>query len=433
MRYLVDLGSSSVKVYELRGGGPRLLSVRTLDFKSEFSPIEGIADSKYLGLLNYIETLRQDGHRLVKSNSKIFATGVFRDVPDRQSLVERFYADTGLFLNIINHDLEQFYLEGALANLAQSNKHLLGINIGGQTTELVFYSERSVCKRVPLDVGVGTVLNEFPGLNDAHSSHTLDSVVSHLKSYLPLPSGEQPIIALYTGGELNYMRLADYGLVPNTLFRDDAHPSMISLSQYVADNQRVFSQTSMDDLRNKMPSNPDWVNGARACSALAQAICEHYGVKSIVPSDWNLIDGVVYQEARSVVLCGSFNRHLEAIGRLADRFRAVGVRVLSPVNMRVAGEMNGFILFEGDSIVNRCTWSVESHHLNAIDAADMVVVCNFDDYVGSKTSLEIGYAYKGGKRVVFLHDGPSVADFDLPSEVGLVGFGKSGPISEARV
>ncbi|MGK2348664.1 Ppx/GppA phosphatase family protein [Actinomyces sp. W5033] len=421
MRYLVDLGSSSVKVYEVRGDGPRLVSVRTLDFKSEFSPAEGITETKYLGLLNYIEALRQDGLRLVKSNSKVFATGVFREVLARQALVEKFYADTGLFLNIISHDLEQFYLEGALAGLARSNRPLLGINIGGRTTELVFYSELSVRERVPLDVGVGTVLKDFPGLNDAHSAHPLDSVVSQLKSSLPLPSGEAPAIALYTGGELNYMRLANYGLVPNAIFSDDAHPSMITLPQYVADNRRVFSQVTMDDLRSKMPSNPDWMNGARACSALAQAICEHYGVNLIVPSDWNLIDGVVYQEARSVVLCGSFNRHLEEIGRLADRLRAVGIRVLSPVSTRVVGEVNGFVLFEGDSMVNRCTWSVESHHLKAIEAADMVVVCNFDDYVGSKTALEIGYAYKLGKRLVFLKDGPSVADFDVPSEVGLVG------------
>jgi hypothetical protein len=33
--------------------------------------------------------------------------------------------------------------------------------------------------------------------------------------------------------------------------------------------------------------------GARACSAIAQAICEKYNIITIIPSDSNIINGVV--------------------------------------------------------------------------------------------------------------------------------------------
>lgn len=59
-------------------------------------------------------------------------------------------------------------------------------------------------------------------------------------------------------------------------------------------------------------------------------------------------------------------------------------------------------------MVNNCKWSVESRHLKAIRDCDMVIACNFDDYIGFPTAFEIGYAYwreKGGFfwRTLTLH------------------------------
>lgn len=216
------------------------------------------------------------------------------------------------------------------------------------------------------------------------------------------------------------MQITGYGLVANTLFSDPMHPSEISLQMYDERNRQVFDDVSIDELRALMPENPGWMNGARAYSAIAQAICTHYGVDTIVPSDSNLIDGVNVREARKVVLCGSFNRHLPQIAALATELRENGMVVLSPRDTRVVGAHDGFVLFEGDRLINNCTWSVESVHLRAMDESDLVLICNFDDYVGTKTALEIGYAHRSGKKIVFLQDGATVSDFDLPSEVGLL-------------
>ena len=41
-----------------------------------------------------------------------------------------------------------------------------------------------------------------------------------------------------------------------------------------------------------MPESPGWMFGARACSALAEAICSKYDVEHIIPSNSNLIDGI---------------------------------------------------------------------------------------------------------------------------------------------
>jgi nucleoside 2-deoxyribosyltransferase len=56
----------------------------------------------------------------------------------------------------------------------------------------------------------------------------------------------------------------------------------------------------------------------------------------------------------------------------------------------------------------------------AIENCDCVAVCNYNNFVDARTACEIGYAYKCGKKVVFMEDNPTVEDFDIPSEVGLL-------------
>jgi len=49
-------------------------------------------------------------------------------------------------------------------------------------------------------------------------------------------------------------------------------------------------------LESLMSDDPKWMHGARACSAIAQAIFEKYGIATIIPSDANLLDGVARKE-----------------------------------------------------------------------------------------------------------------------------------------
>lgn len=61
-------------------------------------------------------------------------------------------------------------------------------------------------------------------------------------------------------------------------------------------NAEIFSDITIKELESLMSDNPKWMHGARACSALAQAIFEQYGIETIIPSNANLIDGVVRYE-----------------------------------------------------------------------------------------------------------------------------------------
>lgn len=543
MQYLIDMGSSTIKVYERKNNRVSLVETKTFDFKDGFEPSYGLSSDNKEKIYAFFKELHAR-FSFSRFNTKIYATGIFRDIIKKQVFVEEFYAQTRLLFNIVAHDLEAFYLEKAWIGKYTSKGYLLVINIGGKTTELIIYNHGYVVERKLLSIGVGTVLKKYPYINENYSPVSLSEIVNYLRGELP-PSENNIETAIYTGGELTYMEVAGYALQENTVFSDKNHPFMIRSNDYYSQNECVYEEITITNLKNMMPNNPDWMNGARACSALAQAICVQYGVEIIIPSDSNLIDGVNAQEVRSVVIsgdynkhsepikqlisklenqgidvlnrhclplfygtinyellakqiykkvwsdlelfdpikspnqipllmkgvsiviCGSFNKHLKHITKLIEEMKKLGMKIISPKDTEVIGSEKGFVLFKNDSVINHCTWSVEALHLRAIEECTYVIVCNFDDYVGSKTSLEIGYAkklgkpvislkdavfqqvieecdcvvvcnyesavnvrtafeigyaYMCGKKVVFIEDNPIVEDFDIPSEVGLLLF-----------
>ena len=417
-RYLIDIGSSTVKVYKYDSNeGLQLVIARTFDLKKDFNNNRISQENKTAFIGFFVDLCNLYG--LTKANTKLFATGIFRELADPDDFVSEFYLSTGLYFNIISHDLEAFYLEKAWLGKCTNLDKSLVLNIGGKTTEILMCTNGKVMKKELLPIGVGTIIKRYPSINSQYSAVNLSTIIGDIKKELPLAEEAFPI-AIYTGGEQTYMKLAGYPLRQNIFFRDEKHAVCINTNEYCRHNEKVFNDIKLDDLRKLMPENPDWMNGARACSALAQAICSNYSIDHIIPSDSNLIDGVIIQEARNVVLCGSFNRHLKRISKLMTDLRERGISVLSPSNTTVIGKKDGFVLFDGDKMINNCKWTIENPHVQAIKQCDIVIICNFENYVGCSTAYEWGRAASYGKKVVFLENNEVANGFDFPYEIGLL-------------
>lgn len=430
-KFLIDVGSSTVKVTRKQNDQVNLLEQKTFHFKEGFSPCFGLSKENLMDMLRYFESLICK-YALTNRNTKLYATGIFRKLDSPSNFIDLFYKHTGLYFNIITHDLEAFYLEKAWVNKKSSEvNNLLVINIGGETTELLCcHKGEIVGTPKKLSIGVGSVKSLFPNINDRFSQYSINNVVELLLEDIQKELGEckeHYDVAIYTGGELNYMKSARYNLVKNIIFNDSSHPSMIAMHDYKKRNLEVFSSVEIDELKNMMPNNPDWMSGARPCSALAQAICQCFGVQYIVPSDSNLVDGVSVQEARNVVICGSFNKHLSRIAKLMNRLSENGINVLSPQNTEVASVEGDFVVFKNDIIKNHNTWAVEELHLKAIEKCDFVIACNFDNYLGVSTTFELGHAYRLGKKIVFIEDNAMANSFgdrigieNMPCEIGIL-------------
>jgi len=422
--FLIDVGTSTVKVYERKEGYLFLVVKKTFDFETGINN-SGLSSKKEQELFDFFNNLVAL-YSLTNKNTKIYATGIFRSLNNKKHFIERFYNKTGLYFNIITHELEAFYLEKAWTN-CKSQERMLVINIGGDTTEILFCENGKLIEdSEKLSLGVKTLLEEYPEINEDYNTNIFKSLTEAIKIQLPKKRNSYSI-ALYTGGELSYMKKMHYPLAANTKFDDAQHPFMINFDDYIKRNDFILSKLSISDLKEAMPQNPNWMKGAKACSLIAQTIFQYYDVKTIVPSDSNLIDGVNVQEAKNVVICGSFNKHLKQIEDLINRLKSNGITVLSPTSTEVIGAENDFVVFKNDVIINHNTWSVEELHLKAIDNCDFVIACNYDEYIGISTTFELEHAYRMGKKIVFVEDnnisttfGKRIGIDPMPCEVGLL-------------
>ena len=414
-KILVDIGSSTIKIYKYTQEEVSLLVQRTIPFKDGFDPEGGISASAKKELFELIDSIKGENKSLP---IKIYATGIFRKLidPARISFIDEFFERTGLFFNIISQDLENFYLEMALVGKCQLNEPVLLINIGGGSTELVVMYGKEAVERKNIDLGVGAINSKFPQINEKTSKISLQEVMNFIRESLPDLSNKVRV-AFYTGGELNYMQLAGYALKPNSLFKDDDHPSLISVVDFSKRNKEIFEKVSLEELESLIPNNPKWMHGVRGCSAIAQAICQRYQIQTIIPSNSNIINGVVRQEFRYVTISGSFRKHLEYILKIKEKLEAQGAKVLSPRFTQPRNPGEKFVVFAGEEGLSPL--ELERHHLKSISESDALIVCDPEGYVGASALLEIGFANAIGKRIVFIEKPEEFMLNTLPAEVGL--------------
>lgn len=296
MKYYIDLGSSTIKTYECEKNVPNLIEEKTIMFKEYFSEEIGISTKNYRELMIYMRQLVLK-YKLNNSNCNIYATGIWRKISKEQNeMLKADFNEIGLKFNIISAEEEIFYFEKAMQGIYDSKKVLM-VNMGGKTTELIVYDKGNVTKRTSLNIGVAEILNNFPEINDEDNNLKLEDVLDYA---LEIIKDEDIDFAcdcgIFTGGELRFQKLVKYNLVPNKIFNDGIHEYMISYEDLAKKNKELLENITLADLYLLMPSNKKWMDGAKAGAILAQAIFKKANINYIIPSDLNIINGIIKEE-----------------------------------------------------------------------------------------------------------------------------------------
>ncbi len=293
MDYYVDLGSSTIKVYSYKKE-LQLVEEHSIYFKNDFDAEKGISKENLKELCDYFKELK-DKYDLKYYNTHIFVTGIFRNLVEKKKteLVRLFNDKFDLHFNIISHGIENYYLGKAMAN-DYNGKKVLIINMGGKTTELVTFVGKDITDTKNLSIGVADLLNNFKNVNDKYSGDSvsdMEQFVADKLSDLKLDTDYD--CAIFTGGEERFELLTGFNLVPNTLFDDGIHKYMVSLEDYIKGTEVVFNEITIEELYELMPQNPKWMDGARSGAIIPLVLFRKAGCEWIVPSDLNLINGVI--------------------------------------------------------------------------------------------------------------------------------------------
>ena len=175
-----------------------------------------------------------------------------------------------------------------------NGKKVLIINMGGKTTELVTFVGDNITDTQNIEIGVADLLNKFDKVNEKYSGNTLEEMEQYITSKLKnLVLDNDYDCAIFTGGEERFELLTGFNLVENTLFNDNIHKYMLTLEDYIKGTEKVFYSMTLEELYELMPSNPKWMDGARSGAIIPLVLFKKANVKWIIPSDLNLINGVI--------------------------------------------------------------------------------------------------------------------------------------------
>ena len=290
--YYFDIGSSTIKLYEYKKE-LSLIEEKSIMFKRGFSE-DGIQEENIEKMMAFIKEVKEK-YNLNKNNTEIYATGIWRKIPNEQlANIETRFNELDLKFNVISHDKENYYFEKAMQGVY--NNRVMMVNMGGKTTELVIFNNDKVENRVNLTVGVSDVFDKYPNINELDSGISKEEVINYLENLISEDINFNCDIAIHTGGELRFQKLVKYNLQPNKFFDDGIHKVYVTYEDFDKKNEELLNKTTLDELRSLMPTNPDWMNGAKAGIMLGEAIFRKANIKNIIPSDLNLINGVIKEK-----------------------------------------------------------------------------------------------------------------------------------------
>lgn len=291
MQIIIDVGSSTVKVYKIEKEEVKSVEKYSIFFKEGFTKGDGLNNEIEKEFLYFLSQIRRQNEEV---DISVYATSLFRKMSDKaqRKIANKILETINSKLEILSHKSESYYLQQALIGKFKNGTVLI-TNVGGGSTELILTRDQVVLQSYELEnLGVGTILKKYPEINNEFSRVELVKIIKEVTKKLP-EINNKIFTAFFTGGELTYMKLAGYNLVDNNLFEDRNHPYIISNKDCSKKNAEIFTSVKLKELEGLMPENPKWMHGARAYVGIAQAITEKYSIENIIPSDINLVDGII--------------------------------------------------------------------------------------------------------------------------------------------
>ncbi|MCE5317068.1 MAG: hypothetical protein LLG04_06855 [Parachlamydia sp.] len=126
---------------------------------------------------------------------KACATSAMRDARNSHELVERAKRETGLDIEVISGDQEAIIVHDThIAENMDTEHGYLYMNVGGGSTDVIFYADGKMRYKKSFDVGtIRLVKNQ---INDSMWAKIKSDLKTHIKCHLPL-------VAIGSGGNIN--------------------------------------------------------------------------------------------------------------------------------------------------------------------------------------------------------------------------------------
>lgn len=230
-----------------------------------------------------------------------FATASLRNITNRKKVLENIKETTGFDLKILTGSEEAvFDYYGALQSVAIESGLL--VDIGGGSTELVFFQDREIVATRSMPIGSLNlykkhVQNLIPSKKEI--KEIKHAVKKHLQE-IELPEYElsfQPICGVGGTARATQKLLFEMKLLDNSKYSCDLLKNLIS----------IFKEDSATFYSNLLKSSPDRIHTFTPGLVVLNTIAKFYGSQSVITSNYGVREGYLYYllEERGLVKNGS--------------------------------------------------------------------------------------------------------------------------------
>ena len=299
MKYYIDLGSNVIKIYSAENDDTgeeriKLLEKHEFSFQENFEEDKGISERNYRNLMLYLKEMIAK-YGLNMDNSKVYATGVWRKIPQEQfETLKADFNDKGLKFNVVSKEEETVYFEREIGKIC-SNPNVLMVSIASRQTEIVVLNNRAneeenASLKETLNIGVTEIVNNFPTIKEKYNNIEKENIIKYVLELLEDKNIEfAGEYGIFIGGELKDKNNIKYKLVPNFMLEDTLHEHTILETEFAIKNEEMLQKINLQDLYMFMPNNKKWLEGSKAAALIAEAIFKKAKVKYILPTDLNII------------------------------------------------------------------------------------------------------------------------------------------------
>jgi exopolyphosphatase/pppGpp-phosphohydrolase len=293
---IIDLGSSTIKltvseIDEYNQITVLLKKSITTNLAEDYFDTNTINDDAKERTIQGLKDLKDEAVEYGVVDFKLIATKVVRDAKNSVDVIKEIRQETNLELEVLSKEDETRYVvKAVLESFDNSDIDMLIINAGGGSSQVSFNIDNKM-HEYSLPIGISDLnekfIQEYP-IKDSKYKEMKEFIKETLKKEIKdIPQIDTMV---YTGGELDYMLMTGFPL--EEFDGSISHPKKISLrsfKEYAAKMRKM----KLEEIQAFMPNNPNWMNGAIASNTLLETFAELFKVKTIIPSNKNVNDGIL--------------------------------------------------------------------------------------------------------------------------------------------
>ncbi len=284
---IIEIGSNNTKTHVYEDGKVIYENTTTIKLKANYKENGRIISSDLEKLYEIIGKAFK-----YTDNVHIYGCSIFRNISKEEldeinTVIKEKY---NLEIEVVSQEDEANYTAlGCYSNVDFDGNICVFIG-GGGSIELIFVNNKEVIDRKYYNFGVVDVTSEFPSLKDDIPTCTFDEVYNYVDNLINDLTIKADLLILGGGDHIYWYTNAEYGMLENTLYKNDNQKYMITKDMSdIYDRDALV--TSLDRIRNNS-DNPSWFDGSRAMKVITNLISNIIEAKYIIPTKINMEDGI---------------------------------------------------------------------------------------------------------------------------------------------